>query len=272
MIHKIKWHPCTGIAVAALACAPALAAAAVNSSQRVRAFAALPDWSGFWEWTTGVTLNRVTGEPAPEVVPQLIANAQLAGHPPYNPDWDARYQVRVKAHWVQRASGRDDPASKGCSFGFPAQMEALDETFQFLITPEETVILFERGEVRHIYTDGRHHPHGEDLWSTVEGDSIGHWDGQTLVIDTIARTAGPIGFFAPDALLSDQAHFTERIRMLDRDMLEDQMTIEDPVAFVRPWRVTIRHDRVKGLDRFIGYDCSNDRNPIVNGHLTIAPP
>ena len=162
--------------------------------------------------------------------------------------------------------------AKGCAFGFPAQMEAWDETFQAMILPEETVLLFERGEMRHIYTDGRRHPRKDDLWATTEGDSIGHWEGETLVVDTVARKAGPIGFLAVYSPLSDQAHFSERIRMVSRDVLEDQMTIEDPVAFVRPWKMTIRYSRVKDLDRFIGYDCEHDRNPIVDGHLTIAPP
>ena len=267
---KEPWFGC--VLITALSFLPLLAVAAVNAPQRVHAFAALPDWRGFWEWSTGVQLERVTGEVDAATLPQLLANTQLAGHPPYRPDWDAEYQARVKAHQAQFASGRADATSKGCTFGFPAQMEALDDTFQLVVTPEETVILSERAEVRHIYTDGRHHPRGEDLWATVEGDSVGHWDGQTLVIDTIARTGGPIGFFASDARLSDQARFTERVRMLDHDTLEDQMTIEDPVAFVQPWRLTIRYHRVKGLDRFIGYDCSNDRNPIVDGRLTIAPP
>jgi hypothetical protein len=81
---------------------------------------------------------------------------------------------------------------------------------------------------------------------------------------------GPIG---DRNQLSDQAHFVERIRLLDKDRMEDQMIIEDPVAFARPWRVTLTFKRMKGVDRLLPLDCQeNDRNPLVNGEFKIAPP
>ena len=252
--------------------------AAQNSAQRVQAFAVLPDWTGLWEWSYGAPSDASLGEPpldstAPQSVAQIVRSAKLNGQPPYNAAWDAKYQAARKAQMAEIASNTADEAtSKGCKFGFPAQMEAFD-TFELLVEPHQTVILFNRLEARHIYTDGRTHPAKEDLWPTAEGDSIGHWEGETLVVDTIARKAGPIGFFATAAQLSDQAHFIERIRMVNADELENQMTIEDSVAFVRPWRLTIRYQRIKDLDRFIEFDCAeNDRNPIVNGRLTITAP
>ena len=57
--------------------------------------------------------------------------------------------------------------------------------FEILTTPEETAMIFSSREIRHVYTDGRPHTPNEDLWPTPWGDSIGHWEGQTLVIDTI---------------------------------------------------------------------------------------
>jgi hypothetical protein len=96
--------------------------------------------------------------------------------------------------------------------------------------------------------------------------------GHTLVIDTVARTPGPISMFAPAAELSEQAHFIERVRQIDTNTLEDQLTIEDPVRFVHPWTVTLRYTRVPDLTRFIPYDCEADRNPVDNGKFTITPP
>ena len=90
------------------------------------------------------------------------------------------------------------------------------------------------------------------------------------MIDTIARTAGPISMFGP-AELSEQAHFTERVRRFDTNTLEDELTIEDPASLVRPWTITLRYERVQDLDRFILYDCDADRNPVENGKLIIAP-
>jgi hypothetical protein len=53
----------------------------------------------------------------------------------------------------------------------------------------------------------------------------------------------------------------------------DQLTIDDPLAFTHPWTLTIPYKRVTNLDRLIHGDCKeNDRNPVVDGKLTIAPP
>jgi hypothetical protein len=135
------------------------------------------------------------------------------------------------------------------------------------------VFLYEDGNVRHIYTDGRKHPTKDDLWPTERGDSNGHWEGTTLVIDTIAVTPGPIlpfSFF-PSADLSEQAHFTERVRLVEPNTLQDDLTIDDPLHFVHPWQLSIQWKRID-LDRMLPMDCENDRNPVVNGKMTIAPP
>jgi hypothetical protein len=259
----------TYITLAALVCClPVLAAQ--NSRQRVHAFAALPDWTGIWEWNQSDMDG--TGEIPVAKMLEILRTTELYGHPPYNAAWDAKYRAASAALAAQRASGKAIAAEKDCMFGFPAQMAVIDDSFQLMVAPEQTVMLFERHEQRNIYTDGRPHPSPDDLWPTPEGDSIGHWEGETLVVDTIAREAGPIGFLATASPLSKHAHFKERIRMLNHDELEDQLTIEDPQALIRPWKMIIGYRRVTGLDRFIGFDCTHDRNPLVNGKWTIAPP
>ena len=129
-----------------------------------------------------------------------------------------------------------------CSFGFPSVMLESPLMFEALVTPNETAMIFSGRESRHIYTDGRSHTPADELWSTYWGDSIGHWEGQTLVVDTIAvnQESVPnnwvviavwgIDLYEPVAVLSEQARFTERIRMVSKDLLEDQMTVEDPRA------------------------------------------
>ena len=146
--------------------------------------------------------------------------------------------------------------------------------FQVAILPEETLIVFESGQVRHVYTDGRAHPSEDDLWPTDLGDSIGHWEGDTLVIDTIERKSSePKVPGAWASLLSDQAHFTERLRMVDRDTMEDRITIVDPVALARPWKMAVQFKRRPHMQRMLPYDCTeNERNPVVDGKVTIAPP
>ena len=147
--------------------------------------------------------------------------------------------------------------------------------FQVVVTPAETLLLFIHGEVRQIFTDGRMHPSGTDLWPTPLGDSIGHWSGATLIIDTTARKAGPVTSLPIPGVadLSEQAHFTERLRLIDADTLQNDLTIDDPQRFSHPWQIAIRYKRVTDVDRLIPVDCTeNDRDEIVNGKLTIVMP
>ncbi len=253
----------------ALVLAASVLSAAPNSARRVRAFARLPDWTGLWETSTSKALTdpSATG-PGP---------LKLAGHPPYNPEWEQKYQSAVSAYANPAKRAALFPPFKGCGAGSPAYVRSFPNimeapmVFQVVVTPEETLFVMDHGEVRHIYTDGRAHPRGDDLWPTPLGDSVGHWAGLTLVIDTIARTPGPISMFYPVAELSEQAHFIERVRQIDRDTLQDQLTINDPPRLLRPWTVTLRFTRVRDLDRFISFDCEEDRDPTENGNSTSAP-
>jgi hypothetical protein len=107
------------------------------------------------------------------------------------------------------------------------------------------------------------------------GDSNGHWEDATLVVDATTRKAGPI---IPNPIprianLSEQARFTEHFERADKDTLQDRMTIDDPLRFAHSPSIAIRYKRVTDPGRLIEVDCSeNERNPVVNGKLTIAPP
>lgn len=231
------------------------------------AFAALPNWTGLWETEAAARLSA-TGK---------LEQPKLWGKPPYNAEWEKK--SRSARPYGEPAAPSVDlpPAVKVCEpGGFPAVMEhpVPDHLFEMLVTPEQTLLVSADGTIRHIYTDGRQHPKAEDLWPTAEGDSIGHWEGDTLVIDTIARKAGPVGPPLPGiADLSEQAHFMERLRLLDADTLQNDLTIDDPQRFSHPWQLVIRYKRAKNVDRIIPVNCrENDRNPVVDGSFVIAPP
>jgi len=242
-------------------------AAPMTQQERARVFASLPDWTGIWE-TVAWTQRTAAGRPAGGIN-EVKSKSVLAGHPPYNAEWEAKYQTGLKNLAALRAT---DGARKTCSFSFPLVMES-PSLFQVAVTPEETLFVFVTQDVRHVYTDGRQHPPAEDLWPTRMGDSVAHWEGDTLVIDTIARLpTESIGVASPLSKLSERAHFIERVRRVSPDELQNEMTIEDPVALARPWTVTLKYRRVTDLDRMGNYDClQNDRNPIVDGKLTIRP-
>ena len=237
----------------------ASAHAAPNSPARLRAFAKLPNWTGIW--IENANESEVSGHYQNEK--EAVAAFKFFGHPPYNAAWEAEYQKRLAAVLAVTAT-------KGCVIDFPATMES-PQTFELIVTPEETVYTAGDGTFRHIYTDGRRHPAKDDLWPTITGDSIGHWEGQTLVVDTIARTPGPDRFLGI-AAYSDQAHFIERIRMTGKNSMEDQMTIDDPTAFTHPWKLTLGYKRVTYINRFDPYYCELDnRIELKDGKEIIVP-
>jgi hypothetical protein len=250
---------------AALACAHA--AQPTAQEKRVRAFASLPDWTGIWE--ADAWLERTSGGKPVGGIERVRAKSQIMGHPPYNDEWEARYRDALKNSGLLKAASL---RSKSCSFGFPMGMES-PAIFQIALTPEEALFVFVTQEVRHVYTDGRPHAPEDERWPTRMGDSVGHWEGETLVIETVSRLPHDvIAIASPMTRLSEQAKFTERVRLVSPDALEDEMPIEDPVALARPWTVKIRYRRVTDLDRMTNYDCTeNDRNPVVDGKLTVTP-
>ena len=141
--------------------------------------------------------------------------------------------------------------------------------FQVMITPEETLIVNAYGETRHIYTDGRDFPPAEDMWPTVWGTSIGHWEGDTLVVETV-QVQMPFTYFHGAPTFSEEARYFERLR-LDGDRLVMEFRVEDPVTLTEPWGATIRHIR-ENYDRMVQMDFSNDRTGFENGVNTIEPP
>jgi hypothetical protein len=236
------------------------AAAAPTVPQREQTFARLPDWTGIWIADDGVMTrlglrNDVEGDAGP-----TFKDLILGKHPPYNAEWEAKYQAARKAAVAT--------ARKECAFYFPGVMES-PWPFEMLVTPEETAIIFAGREVRHIYTDHRNHPSADDIWPTPWGDSIGRWEGKTLVVETIAVESKGTGAM----MLSPSARFVERIRRLSRDRIDDQLTIEDPLSLTQPWILTLSYKRVTNIDRVVHGDCmENDRNPVVNGAITIEAP
>ncbi|HEU4617486.1 MAG TPA: hypothetical protein VFV10_05560 [Gammaproteobacteria bacterium] len=246
------------LAAALLAAAPAPALAQVSDEARVRAFAALPNWTGIWIAADGVMNDLGLNGRGPTGVTDFAKLLLVRGVP---------YNAETEAKIAARANSNDRATAKECGFPFPFVMES-PWPFEFLITPEETAMIVAGREIRHIYTDGRAHPKAEDLWPTPWGDSVGRWDGHTLVVDTIAVQPGTL-----PPVVTEQAHFTERIRMTSPDRIEDEITIDDPAALTRPFTVTIPYERVPGLDRLVHGDCrENDRNPVVDGKITITPP
>ena len=123
---------------------------------------------------------------------------------------------------------------KATGWGYPMMMQSF-APLQFLITPEETLIMNFYRDVRHVYTDGRAHPKPDDLWPTPWGDSIGRWEGDTLVIDTVGFNEITPGF----GVHSEKLHVIERWRRPNLGRLEVEITATDPEAWTGEYKFNI---------------------------------
>jgi hypothetical protein len=229
----------------------------------------LPDWSGAWSMMGGTVFDRAsqTGQGGALAV-------GVREHPPYTAEWEAKYQKNV----ALKDQGRFPDVITNCGVpaGFP-RMFNLPDPYEFAVRPEETWILAENGpNVMRIYTDGRKHL--DDQWETYTGDSVGHWEGDTLVFTTIGLKGSRDGDSIRDRtglILSDKAHATTRMRKTSDTMIEVQMTIDDPKALTKSWVVTKQFRKMPAGTRLYDYACAeNNRNPVdekTGQTLTLGP-
>jgi hypothetical protein len=182
--------------------------------------AKLPDWSGGW---------------LPDPKHRNYAFGSLP------PTWTPAAAAYIAEQQALDKAGRPNNLYINClPEGMPSFIIMTRNTSEFLLTPGRVTILneFDGNRLRRIYTDGRTHPEDPDL--TFNGHSIGRWDGDTLVVDTVAilpQTFLPIGQSVgiPN---NGGVHIVERIRLVEPDRLEDDLVIEAPKVLAEPWRIT----------------------------------
>jgi len=156
-----------------------------------------------------------------------IVQRAHANKPLYKPEyWD-------KVQQLDQNGNKEDPTF-GC---MPAGVPRLGPPGKIVQTPTETLFFYNRYDTgnafRVIYTDGRsHHPEKEWL-STWHGHSIGRWDGDTFVIETIDFT-DESWLDWPGYFHSTEMRVVERIRR-EGDVLHYQVTVEDPELLLEPW-------------------------------------
>lgn len=129
--------------------------------------------------------------------------------------------------------------------------------WQIVQGTDRVVILYEYPHVfRVIPTKGG--PHQADLDPTWMGDAIGHWEGDTLVVDTVGfndKTEVPGGFRHTEAL-----HVIERFRRSKFETLEYQATVEDPNVFEKPWIISRTFPLRPEMEKVDEFVCENNRD------------
>ena len=149
---------------------------------------------------------------------------------PYQP-WAVE---KKKANYEHRET--DDPKVKSYVPGVP-RIVYTPFPFQIVQTPTETAVVYEYVHaVRHLYTNGTQHPSGHiDFWL---GDSRGHWDGDTLVVD-VTDFNDQTWFDHSGNFHSDALHVVERYTLIDADHINYEATIDDPKVFTKPWKIEV---------------------------------
>ena len=121
---------------------------------------------------------------------------------------------------------------------------------------DKVVILYEYLHMFRVVSINGTHPADPD--PTWMGDSVGRWDGDTLVVDTVGfndRTELPGAFRHSEAL-----HLVERFHRTDFDHLQWEATIEDPNVFAKPWTITRTFPLRTDLDKVDEYVCENNKD------------
>ena len=218
----------SGLVAASLICGLPAAAQKVAPTPPVpaawAALAKLPDLNGVWEVAPPGTGGRGAGQPRPRGVSGAMAAPSLT------PAYAAKAQALTS-----QPKPEDNPSANCLPPGMPGIM-GQPYPIEILLTPGQVTIVIEAyTQVRHLYTDGR--PLPDDPDPTFFGTSIGHWEENTLVVETVGFAQVPRGLSFP---YSDKMRIQERFRLADADTLTIETTITDPDALKSPFSMGTR--------------------------------
>ena len=201
----------------------------VEQARPAQAGKASPDLTGVWSRS-----RRPPDRAHRYTLFQLLFSISIE-EPPMTAWAEARFKANKPQFGPSAVPIADsnDPIGKCFPPGVPRIYLIRAEPMEIVQVPGRVIMLFEYDHfVRQIYTDGRQH--NTDLGPTWMGDSIGTWHGDTLVVDTVGFNDKTWVDMAGHPH-SDAMHLVERIRRIDHNTLQDDLTIDDPKAYTKPW-------------------------------------
>ena len=208
-----------------------------------------PDLSGIWQ-AIGVSLFGETGEVRP-------GEGRAST---YGPREAAPYQAWALSKVNELAADNRTDPDVHCKMAGVPRITGIPVPFEIVQTTKKTIILYESNHAfRIIPTDGKSHP--QDLDPTYMGDSVGHWEGETFVVDVIGfndKTWLPgAGHFHTEDL-----HVVERFKRNPNDTISYEATMEDPKVLEKPWtyRLILRHPPRD--ERIMEAECSENNQDL----------
>jgi hypothetical protein len=210
----------------------------------------VPDWTGVWTREASAFFwDPDQGDM------NALPTAKLT--PPY------QKQLLEKLDRVNRGI-EFDPLSNCEPAGMPRW---LVEPFlrEWVVTPAQTYLINEmQNEVRRVYTDGRDHPSKDDAYPLWEGDSIGFWDGDRLVIHTSQMRAGQYPRIQP--AYTEQVETVEVWHKSDPSTMTVDVWSFDPPVLVEPWYTKQVYKKLSNDDKSLRiryWDCNENQNNTV---------
>ena len=194
-------------------------------------------------------------------VPASLGVVQGDGEIPYTPEALAIKKQNAE-HWIDR-----DPELKCYLPGIP---RAMYMPYPFEITQSTNKIHMAYAfatTARTIHLD-EVEPPPADTWM---GHSVGRWEGNTLVVD-VANFNDKTWFDRAGNFHSDALHLVERFTLATPDVIQYEVTIEDPKVFTRPWRISMPiYRRMEPNIQLLEYRCTEFAEEFLYGHIRNEP-
>jgi hypothetical protein len=218
-----------------------------------------PNWTGFWVPVGGMLENNIgLGGTGGNHIPGRRPFSQYS-------ELKSPYKERFSKIAADTANGkRADPVALCFPPGMPRMMRMI-YGMELLQTPGQIAITSEwQAASRRIWLNRSQHPPEDELDPTYAGDSIGHWEGDKLVVDTVGLR-DDVAINDEGLPHSNRLHIREVFSEKVPGILVDEITIEDPDAFVSPWK-EIENYRYRPDLSIREYVClENNRNVAVDG-------
>jgi hypothetical protein len=258
-----------GAAAAGLVLVALQAASQTPAYRAPRTADGRPNLNGIWQAINGAHWDIEAHAAGPSVVRELGASGAVpgglgvveGGELPYRPEALAK----KKENFANRL--KLDPEIKCYLPGVPRAVY-MPFPFQIIQSQKHVMIVHEyAGAVRTIYMDN-HTEAPADSWM---GWSNGHWEGETLVVDT--KGFNDLSWFdRAGNFHSDALHVIERFTARSPDTLSYEATIEDPKVFTRPWKMSMPlYRRVEPNAQLMEFRCVEFVEDLIYGHLRKQP-
>jgi len=199
---------------------------------------------------TGAWEPRRGGPGAPAPAPP----SPITLKPPYAAAWQVRRAAQDEA--TKKGEPLATLGSECIPYGMPTMMAVANYPMEILQTPGQVTIVTEvHSEVRRVFLD-RPQLKTDEVPPGYYGRSVGRWQGDTLVIETIGIAPQVAGYQSLPH--SPALRITERITLMTPDVLQDQITLDDPVVLEKPVTYTLAYRRLPKYE-MVEFVCDNNR-------------